>query len=215
MGVEYLSTDCPVGSDPNWKTVLDSMRESVQRADTIIHGLLDFSASNRWEAQEEDLNATIEQSLRLVHHDLVKARVKVDASLGGNLPLLKLNRTKMEQVFINLFVNAVHAMPKGGTLSVRTHTRASTAHNGIAEKPATAIVVEVADTGTGIPPEILPKIIEPFFTTKPAGVGTGLGLSVVKNIVELHGGTFAMANRPEGGAQATITFNLQQGETKP
>jgi signal transduction histidine kinase len=114
----------------------------------------------------------------------------------------------MEQVFINLFMNAVHAMPDGGTLSVRTYVRHSSVGNNATGDNVETVVAEVADTGTGIPPEILTKIFEPFFTTKPVGVGTGLGMCVVKNIVELHGGTIAMANRPQGGAKATISFKV-------
>lgn len=208
MGLDYLSTGFPQTADQNVPTVLDEMRESALRADTIIRGLLDFSASSRWDASVEDLNSTVEQALRLVRHDFVRNRITVDKDLGENLPHVKLNRTKIEQVFINLFINAVHAMPHGGTISVRTYVRQTSIGHNATEGAGAAVVAEVADTGTGIPQEILTKIFEPFFTTKPAGVGTGLGMCVVKNIVELHGGTITMANRPQGGAKATITFKV-------
>jgi signal transduction histidine kinase len=210
MGIEYLSTDFPNNGDQHVPTVLKEMWDSALRADTIIRGLLDFSASSRWEVNEENLNAAIEQSLRLVRHELMKHHINVSQNLAENLPPLKLNRTKMEQVFINLFMNAIHAMPHGGTLSVRTYAQGSPASGNGSDNSAAAVVAEVADTGTGVPPEALAKIFEPFFTTKPTGVGTGLGLSVVRNIVELHGGTISMANRPEGGAQATITFKTER-----
>jgi signal transduction histidine kinase len=208
MGLDYLSTGFPQQTDENVPTVLGEMRESALRADTIIRGLLDFSASSRWDVSEEHLNSAIEQSLRLVRHELVRNRITVDKDLDENLPLLKLNRNKMEQVFINLFINAAHAMPDGGTLSVRTYVQHSSVGNDATEDTVEAVVAEVADTGTGIPQEILTKIFEPFFTTKPVGVGTGLGMCVVKNIVELHGGTITMVNRAKGGAKATITFKL-------
>ena len=208
MGLDYLSTGFPQHTDENVPTVLGEMRESVSRADTIVRGLLDFSASSRWDVREEDLNSAIEQSLRLVRHELVRNRITVDQDLGENLPPLKLNRTKMEQVFINLFINAVHAMPDGGTLSVRTYVQQPSMRNDATGDTVAAVVAEVADTGTGIPWEILTRIFEPFFTTKPPGVGTGLGMCVVKNIVELHGGKITMVNRAEGGAKATITFKL-------
>jgi signal transduction histidine kinase len=212
MGIEYLATDFPDNGDKNVPVVLKEMRESTLRADSIIRGLLDFSASNRLAMVEEDLNSTIEQSLQLVRHELMKNRITVDKHLHEKLPHLKLNRTKMEQVFINLFMNALHAMPGGGTLSVRTYVQQlRTKDDGSVNSVAT-VVVEVGDTGTGIPAEALSKVFEPFFTTKPAGVGTGLGLPVVKNIVELHGGTITMANRAEGGAQATLTFKAEIGK---
>jgi signal transduction histidine kinase len=207
MGIEYLSADYPANGDQNVPTVLSEMQNSVQRADTIIRGLLDFSASSRWDAVDENLNSAIEQSLQLVRHDLVKSHVNVTTELADNLPSLKLNRGKMEQVFINLFINAVHAMPRGGTLTIRTRAQSPQQHKG--SQDGASVVTEVMDTGTGIPPEALSKIFEPFFTTKPTGVGTGLGLPVVKNIIELHGGTITMGNRPAGGAVATITFNLK------
>ena len=207
MGIEYLSTDFPVNGDQNVPTVLSEMQNSVERADTIVRGLLDFSASSRWKVADEDLNSAIEKSLKLVRHDLVKAHVNVTRDFADNLPSLKLNRGKMEQVFINLFINAVHAMPRGGTLTIRTRLQAPQLDTSSPD--AGGVVVEILDTGTGIPAEALAKIFEPFFTTKPTGVGTGLGLPVVKNIVELHGGTITMANRPEGGAVATIMFNLK------
>ncbi|HUJ11664.1 MAG TPA: ATP-binding protein [Verrucomicrobiae bacterium] len=209
MGIEYLSTDFPSHGDQNVSTVLTEMQNSVERADTIVRGLLDFSASSHWDVADEDLNSAIERSLKLVRHDLVKGHINISTDLADHLPQLKLNRTKMEQVFINLFINAVHAMPYGGTLSVRTYAQPSRNGSNAQEGTADTVVAEVADTGTGIPQEVLTKIFEPFFTTKPTGVGTGLGMCVVKNIVELHGGTITMANRPEGGAKATITFKVK------
>jgi signal transduction histidine kinase len=211
LGIEYLATDFPDNGDRNVPVVLKEMLESTVRADSIIRGLLDFSASNRLEMIKEDLNSAIEQSLQLVRHELMRNRITVDKHLDGNLPHLKLNRTKMEQVFINLFINAVHAMPDGGILSVRTYTQQLRTKDDGSENSVATVVVEVADTGTGIPPGALSKVFEPFFTTKAAGVGTGLGLSVVKNIIELHGGTITMANRAEGGAQATLTFKAEKG----
>jgi signal transduction histidine kinase len=210
MGLEYLSTDFPANGDQNVPTVLKEMQDSAWRADSIIRGLLDFSASSRWDVADEDLNSTIEKSLQLVRHDLVKNRISVNKEFAEDLPRLKLNRPKIEQVFINLFVNAAHAMPGGGTLTVRTYAQPLPAQDNASRNPVASVVAEVRDSGTGIPAEALPKIFEPFFTTKPTGVGTGLGLPVVKNIVELHGGTITMANRAEGGAMATITFKVKE-----
>lgn len=211
MGLDYLTSDYPPNGNENIPTVLKEMRESALRADTIVRELLAFSSSNRLEVAEEDLNEAIERSLQLVRHDLVKTHVRVEKDLHGNLPRLQLNRTKMEQVLINLFINATHAMSGGGTLSIRTFLRPAQPGNG-SEDSSPVVVAEIADTGHGIPPGILPKIFEPFFTTKQVNQGTGLGLSVVKNIVELHGGTIVMGNRPEGGAQATITFKVERNK---
>ena len=103
---------------------------------------------------------------------------------------------KIQQVFVNLFVNAAHAMGEGGgRLVVR-----------VFPDEAGMLVAEVRDTGPGIQPENLAKVFDPFFTTKPVGVGSGMGLAVARGIVEQHGGTLHLANHPDGGAVATVTF---------
>ena len=112
----------------------------------------------------------------------------------------------MEHVLVNLFTNAAHAMSDGGTLTVRSSLQAAT-DASIALDPQ--IILEVEDTGPGIPQEQLPNIFEPFHTTKPPGQGTGLGLAIVHRIIQIHGGSVTLGNRPEGGARATLTFNLQ------
>jgi signal transduction histidine kinase len=101
---------------------------------------------------------------------------------------------QMSQVFLNLLINAVHAMPDGGALRISLER---------ADGHAQAVI---ADTGHGIPKEDLPKIFQPFFTTKEAGKGTGLGLTVVHNIVEEHGGTITVESEPGQGATFTITL---------
>src|SRR5207248_1054844 len=118
------------------------------------------------------------------------------------LPLVAVDPNKVEQVFLNLFINAMQAMPDGGVLTLRTRTErlAALGHN-VGDHRAerfragdVVVVSEVDDTGHGIPEDKLPKIFDPFFTTKPTGKGTGLGLSVARTIVELHGGMLQLSN---------------------
>jgi two-component system NtrC family sensor kinase len=122
----------------------------------------------------------------------------------------------MEQVFINLFINALQAMSQGGVLTVATRhalfgeDRNLTGPAFSQFKPGDPVVMaEVQDTGEGIPEADLPKIFDPFFTTKPAGVGTGLGLSVVKKIMDLHGGAIDVRNNPLGGVLATLILKAE------
>ncbi len=126
----------------------------------------------------------------------------------------------MEQVFVNIFLNAIQAMPEGGTLAVKTYTKQLTVvdrnlgsrkadHFRIGE---TVVMVEVEDTGTGIPGNQLSEVFDPFFTTKSTGKGTGLGLTVTKKIIDLHGGTIDIGNRKEGGVRVTIMFKAKRRE---
>jgi signal transduction histidine kinase len=135
--------------------------------------------------------------------------------LAVDLPPVRMDRGKMEQVFINLFINALHAMSQGGTLTVATRTvqwsEDLASHERIFRqfRPGnTLAVIEVQDTGTGIPENLLSKIFDPFFTTKPVGHGTGLGLAVVKKIVDLHGGAIDIRNAPPGGVRVTLALKL-------
>jgi signal transduction histidine kinase len=122
---------------------------------------------------------------------------------------------------VNLFINAIHAMPDGGTLTVKAFAANGSDKAGGGEQSECSedgrdavLTVEVEDTGTGIPPDKMAKIFDPFFTTKPTGVGTGLGLAVVRQIIDLHGGNIQITNKPQGGVRATVTLKTK-GETNP
>jgi len=219
MGVAYLlQKEFPQESEV--PQILRDINDAVKRADAVIKGLLDFSVPKRLDVQEESLNRLIEQSLLLVKGEMKGASYKVVKKLDAHLPLLRLDRLKIEQVFVNLFTNALHAMPNGGTLAVRTsfHQHAGVGENigGIRSESfrvgSTLVVAEIEDEGTGIALDQLAKLFDPFFTTKTTGQGTGLGLSVTKTIIDLHGGTIEIQNRPpkEGvtGAKVTITFEV-------
>lgn len=195
MGLSYLE-DAPGQADPGTATVLHDMRVAIEHADAIIRELLDFSSPRHLELDGEDLNALIERSLLLVRHELRRRKIAVTRQLAENLPHRHMDRIRVQQVFINLFMNAVHAMPNGGQLTVRTGLDATD-----------AVVAEVCDTGSGIPEADLVKVFEPFYTTKPIGVGTGIGLSVAKSIMTQHGGDLTLANRPEGGVCTRMVFH--------
>lgn len=212
MGVNYLSKKMPEG-DENITMVLQEMKEAITRADSITRGLLDFAASKQLAVKPEDFNQLITDTLKMVRHELNEKRIELVKDLAASLPKVAVDKTQIQQVFVNLFINAAHAMPSGGTLTVRTFARQitksthsegsrSSAHLWVGE---TALVAEVDDTGGGIPLEHLAKIFDPFFTTKPTGVGTGLGLPVSRKIVELHGGTIDIKNQPDGqGVRVTV-----------
>lgn len=212
MGLDYLKTVAI--PDESAAMILHEMGEAVSRADGVIRGLLDFSAPRQLETQPADLNRIIEGALKMVRGEL-QGTCEVERELQSNLPVLALDSAKISQVFINLLTNAFHAMKDGGTLRVRTYAKQLTgvgrnisgarseAFRGVGQR---IVVAEIEDTGCGIPEEKLGKVFEPFFTTKPTGAGTGLGLSVVKTIIDLHSATIDLNNRPEGGVRVTIMF---------
>ncbi len=206
MGMDYLASTVSAGGGAGEQAaVLKDMRDALDRASGIVTGLLDLSAPRDLQVSPEDLNGIIERSLGLVKHALTKNHIALVKELRADLPPLPLDKNKIVQVFVNVFINAVHAMPKGGTLTVRT-CPAEEAEAGQRPGEVHWIVAEIDDTGVGIPPENLAKVFDPFFTTKPAGEGTGLGLSVVRQIIGLHGGTISLDNRAEGGVRVTIRF---------
>jgi PAS domain S-box-containing protein len=214
MGVDYMEgQDSP---DPTTREILKEMRSAVKRADNVIRGLLDFSVPRKLEVSEESLTEILEHALLLVRGEMTGKKYRMVTDYQPALPMLRLDRIKIEQVFVNIITNAIHAMPEGGTLAVRVYSKQLT---GVGENLAgtapeafrvgdRVVVAEIDDTGTGIPEAKLGKIFDPFYTTKPTGKGTGLGLTVTRSIIDLHGGTIEITNRPEGGARATVMFKV-------
>jgi PAS domain S-box-containing protein len=214
MGVDYLSTALPA-PEGNVSMALDDMREAVHRANRIVRELLQLSAAQKFNLKEEDVNEVLEKSLWLVNHELVAAQIEAVRHFQKPLPPVMLDRGKIEQVLINLYFNALQAMHARGKLTVTTRT-GSLGVDVILEKAVglvfrpgeQLVVIEVHDTGPGIPEKHLPRIFEPFFTTKAVGVGTGLGLSVAKKIMDLHQAAMDIQNAPEGGTRATLVFRV-------
>jgi PAS domain S-box-containing protein len=212
MGTEFLSMH-EIARDDTMRSIITDMADAVQRADAVIRGLLDFSAPKKLEVRADNMNTVIDRALTLVRGEL--GGIEIVREYQRDLPLLQLDSGKIGQVLINLITNAAHAMQEGGTLVMRTFSKQLTGVGAnIADQRAesfrvggTVVVVEIDDSGHGIPEDKLPKVFEPFYTTKPTGKGTGLGLSVVKTIVDLHGATIDLRNLPEGGTRATIMFS--------
>jgi signal transduction histidine kinase len=219
-GVKILSKRLGPDADEQTRMLLQDMTDAVGRADTIIGGLLSYSRDRALDLAPVGLNATIEKSLLLVKHDLDKGRIAVVKDFDPSLPLVKLDEFKIEQVFVNLITNAIHAMEHDGEITLRTslHTLKRGKSVGYRKTDRYApgervAMVQIEDRGPGIPEKHLEKLFDPFFTTKPTGSGTGLGLSVSRQIVEMHGGTIEIANRREGGARATLIFKLEEMES--
>jgi PAS domain S-box-containing protein len=213
MGLDYLDSQI-TQPPPDLSLTLTDMRDAVKRANTIVRELLALSADSDFHWELEEVNGVLERSLRLIKNALITARVTVKLELAADLPRLPLDPPKLEQVFLNLFINSMQAMSEGGTLTVRTRVRRlddPARSEPLFRKFApgdTLVIVEVADTGPGLPEEVLARVFDPFFTTKAVGVGTGLGLSVARKIIDLHGGSIEIKNAP-GGRGALVTVALK------
>jgi two-component system NtrC family sensor kinase len=162
--------------DPKTK-VLEKIERQTFRAAKIVNGLLNLARPAQTDSAAVDLNVVVNDVLALLEHQFRTGRIQVRKEMSAPPLLVQGVEYKLQQVFLNLFLNARDAMPRGGWLTIATRAGESGA------------VIEVGDTGSGIPPEQLSRIYDPFFTTKELGKGTGLGLSITYGIVQEHGGT--------------------------
>ncbi len=216
MGLGFI-TRLPWSNDPPILAVLKEMGEAIERADAVVGDLLEFAKPNELKLRPTEIEPLIRQALRFVRHEISAAKVTAATDFAGQLPTCALDRDKIKQALVNLFANACHAMPGGGgRLLVSTRAwRVSEADAVAPFKPDDLVViVEIADSGTGIPKEKLSKIFDPYFTTKPPGKGTGLGLTVTKTIIDLHGGRINVSNRSEGGVVVTLALPSQSEHEK-
>jgi signal transduction histidine kinase len=216
MGLTYISNNLP-SRDEDMVLAIACMRDAVRRADAIVRDLLYLSSAQKLELNAEDLNEIIASSLCMVNLELSQSRLDVVRDLADALPSVMVDRARIEQVFINLLLNAAQAMTTGGTLTVRTFTRIVECGQECRERrrapfqPGDVVVVaEIEDTGVGIAPDKLRRIFEPFFTTKPSGVGTGLGLPVSKQIVELHGGAITLQPAARQGVRVSVMLKAKR-----
>ncbi|HYM09232.1 MAG TPA: ATP-binding protein, partial [Bryobacterales bacterium] len=165
-----------------------------------VNSLLNFSRTSATDFGRVDLNWVIRETWTLVEPQFKKAGIRLEAELDERLPEIEGNSGKLQQVFLNLFLNARDAMPKGGVLTLRTS-------NGGA-----AVRAEVIDTGEGIAPENLNRIYDPFFTTKGGQKGTGLGLAVTYGIIQEHSGAISVESQPGHGTYFRLEFPLARKE---
>ena len=192
----------------------------VERITKIIRQVLDFSRKQRPTVTRVDLGRVVSEALEFVGELIKRQRITVALHAPENLPSIPGDPDEIQQVCLNLVTNAVHAMPSGGRLSV-TLAEVIRRKEGLAlAAPAPYLLMEVGDTGVGIPPGDRERIFEAFFTTKDTGEGTGLGLAVAKGIVKDHDGWIEVDDRVEGGAVfrvflPTSTETLAEEPTNP
>jgi two-component system NtrC family sensor kinase len=175
---------------------LDLIASESRRCGDLVRNLLTFSRTTPMNLQPANLNQVVDRSLRLVQHQLDLAGIQVQLQLDGDLPQVICDAAQIEQVILALVMNALDALPQGGNLWIVTSFR---------HQPNLASIV-VRDDGSGIPPEILPRIFEPFLTTKETGRGVGLGLAISHSILERHNGSIEVQSEAGRGTTFTVTL---------
>ena len=183
---------------------LGKIQADCARITETVNDLLGFARKTETVKQYTDVNTIIEETLDMVKHEIIAHKVKIVKQYGANLPPVVASPNHLRQLLANLMTNAFDAMGSGGTLTITTEFRPATA-----ERRESAVDVAFADTGCGIPDEELSRIFEPFYTTKPAGEGTGLGLAVAKRIVDFHGGSIEVHSKVGVGTTFTIHFPVE------
>ncbi len=178
--------------------------EEAQRASAIVRNLLLFARGEKAERGRVRLNEIVKQTLALRNYELRVANIRLTLELEPGLPAVMADRHQMQQLVLNLLINAEQAVENGPAKRGEIEVRTRSARSGVGGR--LTVRLEVRDNGAGIPRQILPRIFDPFFTTKPAGVGTGLGLSIVQAIAREHGGEV----RAESGEGRGATFVVEQ-----
>ena len=200
LRVEGLLAKTPP-DDPRRKP-LEIIEGEIERMGGLVSNLLQFSRAGREQVSTVDVCEEINKTIELVAHHLRKRRIRVEPNFVRGVTAIHADRQQLRQVFLNLFTNAADAMPSGGRLVPRVKPGELPGH-------VPAVVIEVADTGTGIPTTHLSRVFDPFFTTKEEGKGTGLGLAICKRIVAQHHGTLGIESEVDRGTTIRITLPVR------
>ena len=215
QGVNYLEKKLPPEEEDTFK-ILGMVEDSVKTADDIIRSLLDFARITDLSLQPEDINSILEDSLTLIKQRLkFEHHIKIVKEMKNDIPDVLVDKNRMEQVFINIFLNAVQSMPDGGEIIIRSYEKQMNTSQKNHLKPGEkAVIVEIEDTGVGIPEENMKRVFDPFFTTKGPREGAGLGLSVTRSIIAMHNGLIDIKSRHGEGTKAIITLKESRKNRK-
>ncbi|RLE00996.1 MAG: hypothetical protein DRI99_07965, partial [Candidatus Aminicenantes bacterium] len=184
-------------NDSTYQPILQKIEKQTERVARIVKNLLNFARNPETSAfQPVNLKESLEEILSLIDYKLKKMNIRLDLHLQP-VPKIWAQQERLQQVFINIILNALDAMPQGGKLSIQLEQKNSQA------------IICIKDTGTGIKPQHLPHIFDPFFTTKGLGKGTGLGLSISYAIVKEHGGQIQVESEVGQGTCFTIYLPLK------
>ena len=185
------------------------MRRDVQtiyreadRAAKIVRNLLVFAGSRRLVRKRVSVNAALARVFALRASAFRAENIELIHDKSDHLPRVKADPLMLQQAFLNIVLNAEQAIGMNGRIEIRTT---------LVENPP-RVLVEIRDTGPGLPAEVLPRIFEPFYTTKEVGKGTGLGLAIAYGVIQEHGGQISAANHPDGGAVFSVHLPVEPAE---
>ena len=188
-------------ADEGMKKGLATIITQVERITKVMNQLLAFARRRLPERRAVDLCEIVDDSLEMFQERIAQNRITIEKAIEPNMPSVHADRDQLIQVLINLVMNSIHAMPEGGRLRLSLARENSHAR------------LSLSDTGHGMPEEIRSQVFDPFFTTKDFGKGTGLGLTVVKGIIEEHGGTIAVESEVDKGTTVWIRLPLDEAQT--
>ncbi len=180
-------------SDEERREMILDLISQADRSQSIVRNLLDFARESESKIESLDLGALIQETVKLAGNQIKLAGVHLDVSILPNLPRIHGDHQQLSQVFLNILLNALDVIPKGGRIQV-----------SVAHEDPNFVAAKITDNGPGIPEHILPNIFDPFFTTKTRGKGTGLGLSVSQGIIARHGGQIRVSSKEGIGTTFTI-----------
>ena len=212
-GVTYINKHVKI-EDKNCLLALESIKEAALQANKIISDLLDFASISKLNRQWHDLNQIIDKAVNILKHQLERFHVQIKRKSETNISEVNVDSNRIEQCIVNLILNACYAMPKGGIITISLHqmnvTKSFLKENFLDEEHfplhSKLIIVDVDDDGTGIPDDKMISVFDPFFTTRRAKGGVGLGLFVCRNIMEIHEGKIILQNKLDKGVRARLIF---------
>jgi two-component system NtrC family sensor kinase len=197
QGIEYLRTSAD--SDVHIADILERIKKSAFRADSIIKGLLSFTRQMPIQTEQVQIPAVIEETLSFIDHQLKLKHITLVKQFSPGLPKVMVDSNQIKQVFLNLLLNSIDAMGDGGTITISAlKVESAPGENHVQ--------ITFADNGCGIPKDIIEKVFDPFYTTKDNSGNAGLGLSIAKGIIDKHHGTLQIESESEGGTRVIIAL---------
>ncbi len=215
--INYLEEN---GVDSETGKLLEMMKKNIIRADSIINTLVDFSRMSQINIVPVDVKLIIDNSISLVKKRAEFGEITLIKEINSRLPRVLADTLKMEQVLLNIFLNAVHAMPSGGRIFIRAYAKKigeldilplAVRSQNFSGSQEDAVVIEIEDNGAGIPKENLGRVFDPFFTTRGPKQGVGLGLTVARNIIDMHKGFINIDSVEGSGTSVSIILKTEGG----